>query len=31
MSQCDAAESSSQVSPQVIDEKDRSPLDELLC
>ena len=31
MSQCDAAESSSQVEPQVIDGKKRSPLDEVLC
>jgi len=31
MSQCDSAERSSQVKPQVIDGKKRSPLDELLC
>ena len=31
MSQCDAAESSSQVEPQVIDGKKLSPLDEVLC
>ena len=31
MSQCDAAESSSQVEPQVIDGKERSPLDDVLC
>ena len=30
MSQCEAAESSSQVNPQVIDGKERSPLDEVL-
>ena len=30
MSQCEAAESSSQVKPQAIDEKDGSPLDEVL-
>ena len=30
MSQCEAAESSSQVEPQVMDGKDRSPLDEVL-
>ena len=30
MSQCEAAQSSSQVNPQVIDGKERSSLDELL-
>ena len=30
MSQCEAAESSSQVNPQVIDGKKPSPLDEVL-
>ena len=30
MSQCEAAESSSQVNPQVIDGKERSSLDEVL-
>ena len=30
MSQCEAAESSSQVNPQVIDGKERSALDEVL-
>ena len=30
MSQCEAAESSSQVNPKVIDGKERSPLDEVL-
>ena len=30
ISQCEAAESSSQVNPQVIDGKERSPLDEVL-
>ena len=30
MSQCEAAESSSQVTPQVIDGKERSSLDEVL-
>ena len=30
MSQCEAAESSSQINPQVIDGKERSSLDEVL-
>ncbi len=30
MSQCEAAESNSQVKPQVMDGKERSPLDEVL-